>query len=51
MKHPDKSQPAQKPDIEFRRKLGIGHYRSYGHIYFHPLKIFLFGKKIWGYKP
>lgn len=39
----------QKPDIEFKIKRR-GYWHSYGHVYFHPLKIFLFGKKVWGYK-
>ena len=37
---------ARRPDIEFKRKLKDGSYRSYGHIYFKPLVVFLFGRMI-----
>jgi len=36
----------RRPDIEFKRKIGVGSYRSYGHIYWKPLIIYLFGK-VW----
>lgn len=40
----------RKPDIEFGRKIGVGYYRTYGHIYFKPLIVHLFGKTIIGKK-
>jgi hypothetical protein len=41
---------AKKPDIEFRRQIKVGTYRTYGHIYFRPLVVHLFGKTIIGGK-
>lgn len=43
-------QTARRPNIEFTRKLGTGYYKSYGHIYFKPLIVVLFGKVIVGNK-
>lgn len=40
----------RKPDIEFTRKLGVGHYKSYGHIYWRPLIVHILGKTIIGKK-
>jgi hypothetical protein len=40
----------RKPDIEFTRQIEPGHYISYGHIYFKPLIVHLFGKTIIGKK-
>lgn len=40
----------RRPDIEFRRKLKDGSFVSYGHIYFKPFIVFLFGKVIIGKK-
>jgi hypothetical protein len=39
---------AAKPWVEFRRKLGPGHYRLYGHVYRRPLRVFLLGRWVWG---
>jgi hypothetical protein len=39
---------ARKPDIEFSRKMKGGWVKSYGHIYFKPLIVHLFGKTIIG---
>ena len=41
---------ARKPDIEFLRKMKGGWTRSYGHIYFKPFIVHLFGKTIIGKK-
>jgi len=44
------NQQCRKPDIEFKRKIGVGCYVSYGHIYFNPFIVHLFGKTIIGKK-
>jgi len=38
------------PDIEFRRKLGVGHYKTYGHLYWKPFIVAIFGRVIIGKK-
>lgn len=40
----------KRPDIEFTRRLKDGSCRSYGHIYFKPFVVYLFGKIIIGKK-
>lgn len=39
---------AQKPDIEIKRKLGVGYYKVYATVYYHPLRIWIKGKWIIG---
>lgn len=41
---------ARKPDVEFRREIRAGCYRAYGHIYWRPLIVHLFGRTIIGKK-
>jgi hypothetical protein len=40
--------PVAKPDIEFKRKIAPGTYRTYGHIYWRPFVVHLFGRTIIG---
>jgi hypothetical protein len=44
------SYAAQKPDIEIRREIGPGHYRSYANIYWHPLRVWVLGRWLIGGK-
>ncbi len=44
------NETVRKPDIEFIRKIKGGYCRSYGHIYFKPFIVNLFGKTIIGKK-
>lgn len=44
------SYAAQKPDIEIRRKIGPGYYRSYANIYRRPLRVWVLGRWIIGGK-
>lgn len=39
---------AQKPDIEIRRKVGRGHYRTYFTVYWRPLRVFVLGRWLIG---
>ncbi len=41
---------AKKPDVEFRRKVGSGAYRTYGHIYWRPFIVHILGRTIIGKK-
>lgn len=41
---------ARKPDIEIRRRIGPGAYRSYAHIYWRPFIVWAFGKVLVGRK-
>jgi hypothetical protein len=41
---------ARKPDIEFRRRIGSGAYRTYGHIYWRPLMLVVLGRVLLGRK-
>lgn len=38
----------RKPNVEFRRRLGPGHYRTYGHIYWRPFIVHFLGRTIVG---
>jgi hypothetical protein len=39
---------ANRPDVEFRREISPGCYRTYGHIYWRPLVVHLFGRTVIG---
>lgn len=39
---------AQKPNLEIRRKLGPGHYRTYATLYWRPLRVFVSGRWLIG---
>ncbi len=41
---------ARKPDLEIRRKIGPGAYRTYGHLYWRPLIIVIGGRVLIGRK-
>jgi hypothetical protein len=39
---------ARKPDIEFRREIRSGTYRTYGHVYWRPLIVHVLGRTLIG---
>jgi hypothetical protein len=41
---------ARKPNIEIRRKVGSGYYRTYGHLYWRPFIVVAFGRVLVGRK-
>jgi hypothetical protein len=39
---------AKRPDVEFRREISPGYFRTYGHIYWRPLIVHALGRTIIG---
>lgn len=44
----DDDRAYRRPDIEFKRHIGTGTYRTYGHIYWRPFIVHVLGHTIVG---